>query len=109
MKLKLPLRKLLLRLGLTLAALYVAAAGFFFWSMNQKPETFSRVMKPLGATAPFLLFPFETMWKQARAGHIHAGDAAPDFTLPILDSHDTVTLSSFRGRQPVALVFGSYT
>jgi hypothetical protein len=77
--------------------------------MYQKPETFSRVMKPLGATAPFLFFPLETMWRQARAGKIHAGDAAPDFALPVLDSRDTVTLSSFRGMQPVVLVFGSYT
>lgn len=99
----------LLRLCLTLAALYAIAAGFFFWAMYQKPETFSRVMKPLGATTPFLFFPFETMWRQARAGHVHPGDAAPDFTLRLLDSKDTVTLSSFRRVQPVVLVFGSYT
>jgi hypothetical protein len=109
MKVNLHIGRLLLSLCLTIAALYATAAGFLFWSMYQKPETFSRVMKPLGATAPFLFFPFETMWRQARAGHIRAGDSAPDFSLPSLDSKDTVTLSSFRGRQPVALVFGSYT
>lgn len=109
MKPNLRIGRLLLRLCLAIAALYAIAAGFLFWAMYQKPESFSRVMKPLGAAAPFLFFPFETMWRQARAGHIHAGDAAPDFTLPVLDSKDTVTLASFRGRQPVVLVFGSYT
>jgi len=34
---------------------------------------------------------------------------APDFTLPRLGSSERVQLSSFRGRKPVALIFGSYT
>ena len=39
-----------------------------------------------------------------------AGDVAFDFSLPRLDEPDgTVTLSDFAGRQPVALIFGSYT
>jgi AhpC/TSA family len=37
------------------------------------------------------------------------GAEAPDFTLPRLDSGKEVRLSSFRGRKPVALIFGSYT
>jgi cytochrome oxidase Cu insertion factor (SCO1/SenC/PrrC family) len=37
------------------------------------------------------------------------GDAAPDFTLKSLDGKTTTKLSSFRGKKPVALVFGSYT
>lgn len=39
------------------------------------------------------------------------GTPAPDFTLPLLDSAEeqTVTLSSFAGDRPVALIFGSYT
>ena len=37
------------------------------------------------------------------------GTMAPDFTLPRLDSGEPVQLSSFRGRKPVALIFGSYT
>jgi peroxiredoxin len=59
--------------------------------------------------APFLLFPFETMWKSARGGKLNVGDVAPDFTLPLLDHSSTVTLSSLRGSVPVVLVFGSYT
>jgi peroxiredoxin len=38
------------------------------------------------------------------------GDPASDFELPRLDAPGhTVRLSSFAGRCPVALVFGSYT
>jgi hypothetical protein len=38
-----------------------------------------------------------------------AGDMAPDFTLHDIEGKDSVTLSDFRGKKPVALVFGSYT
>jgi len=37
------------------------------------------------------------------------GSDAPDFKLPRLGSSRQVQLSSFRGRKPVALIFGSYT
>jgi hypothetical protein len=37
------------------------------------------------------------------------GEEALDFTLPRIDSGEAVRLSSFRGRKPVALIFGSYT
>lgn len=42
------------------------------------------------------------------------GDRAYDFALPLLDPHhglssQAVRLSDYAGRQPVALVFGSYT
>lgn len=37
------------------------------------------------------------------------GRRAPDFTLGTLDGQETVTLSSFAGNKPVALIFGSYT
>ena len=38
-----------------------------------------------------------------------AGDLAPDFTLTDSTGTEAVTLSQFRGRKPVALVFGSFT
>ncbi|MFQ5750063.1 MAG: hypothetical protein ACE5H3_11495 [Planctomycetota bacterium] len=40
-----------------------------------------------------------------------AGTIAPDFELPLLHAEDKapVKLSSFRGKKPVALIFGSYT
>ena len=37
------------------------------------------------------------------------GDLAPDFTLFDTSGTKSVTLSDFRGKKPVALVFGSYT
>ena len=43
-----------------------------------------------------------------REGDLKAGDMAPDFTLRGLEGKP-VALSSFRGEQPVFLIFGSYT
>ena len=38
------------------------------------------------------------------------GDQAPDFDLPLVkDAEQSIKLSSFRGKKPVALIFGSYT
>ena len=91
-----------------LALAWVCAFGFFAYSMRQPPMQFAGVMKQVGPV-PFLLFPFETMWKEARAGKLKPGDVAPDFTLPLVDGSQKVQLSSLRGKQPVVLVFGSYT
>ena len=38
-----------------------------------------------------------------------AGDLAPDFTLYDISGIESVTLSDFRGKKPVVLIFGSYT
>ena len=38
-----------------------------------------------------------------------AGDVAPDFQLCDIQGENPVRLSSFRGKRPVALVFGSFT
>ncbi|MDQ3621703.1 MAG: redoxin domain-containing protein [Verrucomicrobiota bacterium] len=40
---------------------------------------------------------------------VRVGDEAPDFTLKTQDGAREVRLSSFRGKRPVVLVFGSYT
>jgi hypothetical protein len=37
------------------------------------------------------------------------GEAAPDFTLPTQDGLGRLTLSDFRGKKPVVLIFGSFT
>jgi hypothetical protein len=37
------------------------------------------------------------------------GDMAPDFELADTNGENPVRLSDFRGRKPVALVFGSFT
>jgi len=40
---------------------------------------------------------------------LRVGDPAPDFKLKTADGSREVTLSSFKGKRPVVLVFGSYT
>jgi len=102
------MRKTVTRIVLVLAILYVGFAGYIWWAMHQTPEKFGRVMQHLPEIAYFLV-PFETMWTQARAGHLHAGDVAPDFSLTKLDKSATVQLSGLTAAQPVVLVFGSYT
>lgn len=37
------------------------------------------------------------------------GEIPPDFNLKLMGSEEKVSLSSFKGKRPVALVFGSYT
>jgi hypothetical protein len=60
-------------------------------------ETFAQRPRTLGL--PGLL----------QAVRLKVGDDAPDFTLKSPDGGQTVTLSDYRGKRPVALVFGSYT
>ncbi len=38
-----------------------------------------------------------------------AGDMAPDFELHDMDGKNPVRLSDFRGKRPVALLFGNHT
>jgi len=44
-----------------------------------------------------------------RNGITVVGELAPDFTLETVDKSAKVTLSSYVGERPVALIFGSYT
>ena len=48
-------------------------------------------------------------WGTDRTGRLRAGDPAPDFELPLLKADGRVRLSTWQGKKPVALVFGSYT
>ncbi len=66
-------------------------------------------MSRMPGPVPFLIFPFETAWMQARAGTLHVGDQAPDFSLLKVDKSERVQLSVLNQRPPVVLVFGSYT
>ncbi len=100
--------RLLSRASILLMVAYVSFVAFVWWAMRQSPETFGRVMARLPGVA-YVVVPFETMWMHARAGTLHSGDAAPDFSLTRLDKSSTVQLSSLTAQQPVVLVFGSYT
>jgi hypothetical protein len=90
-----------------LLVLYVALLVGLLAVMRH-PTLFGKVMlkfpEPLLAAVPF-----KQLWFLARAGHLRVGDAAPDFLLSTSDRKARVRLSSFRGRKPVVLIFGSYT
>jgi hypothetical protein len=95
------------RAAIGLAGVYLLLLGGLAVAMRQPPAVFGRVMSHVPGPM-FLLFPFETLWRSARAGDLDPGEAAPDFSLPTLDRTARVRLSELRGR-PVVLVFGSYT
>jgi len=103
-------KRLLKRTAISLATIYIACLGFIWWAMKQPPERFGRVMSRIPGPVAFLVFPFETLWTQARAGALHPGDAAPDFSLMKQDKSGNIQLSALLAqRQPVVLIFGSYT
>jgi len=103
------MRKFLVPFLVVLLVVYASCAAFIWRTMHQPPEAFARVMAKIPGPVVFLLFPFETLWTHARGGSLRAGDVAPDFSLMKLDKSETVQLSALTARQPVVLVFGSYT
>ncbi len=102
-------RTILLRIAMVLAIVYVTGGAYIWWAMQQPPEAFARVMMRMPGPVPFLLYPFETLWLRARAGHLNAGDRVPDFSLLKGDKSAKIQLSTLNQNQPVVLVFGSYT
>jgi hypothetical protein len=104
------LRKKLTAIVVVVALAWLIACGVLYNIMRKPPETFARFMAKLPGPVAFLLFPFETLWTQARAGDLHVGDPAPDFSLTKLDKSASVRLSSLNASgKPVVLIFGSYT
>lgn len=98
------------KLGLALVilvAVWGAAVAALAVVMRQPPAAFGRIMAHVPMPA-FLVLPFETLWRNARAGTLAAGDPAPPFSLSTQDRRARVSLADLRGR-PVVLVFGSYT
>jgi len=94
----------------TLAVLWLVACSVIYHEMCQPPEQFGSAMSKIPGELPFMIFPFETLWMRARAGTLHIGDRAPDFSLAKLDKTDHVQLSSLATQgKPVVLIFGSYT
>jgi hypothetical protein len=106
----LPSRSVLIPvLGGGLLLPYLGFVAFLWWTMHLPPEQFGRTMAHMPAPVVFLLAPFETLWTEARAGTLAVGDAAPDFELDKLDKSGRIRLSELTSRQPVVLIFGSYT
>jgi hypothetical protein len=100
-------------LALIPLTLYFTFLLAIFVAMHQPVERFGRIMSYMPGPL-FMVLPFEPMWNIARAGTLDVGDSAPDFVLQPIDKtghpqSGQLQLSSFRGRQPVVLVFGSYT
>jgi hypothetical protein len=91
-----------------LVVVWLSFVAYVDWAMHQPPEVFGHVMARMPMPAYFL-FPFETMWTQARHGQLNAGDQAPDFTVKTLDTKTPMQLASVWSEKPVVLVFGSYT
>src|SRR5436190_5782076 len=83
--------KISARVLVVVFVLWVGFVGFMFRIMHRPPEAFARVMMHLPWQV-FLVCPFETLWTQARAGTIHIGDAAPNFTLTKVDKSGTIQL-----------------
>jgi AhpC/TSA family len=96
------------RIVVSLLALWLIFLAAIYITMRQPPERFAAAIAKLPGPA-FMLFPFETLWLNARSGTLKIGDPAPDFHLRTLDKTSEVSLSSFRGSKPVVLIFGSYT
>src|SRR3981081_1226596 len=93
-----------------LALLWILTCGSLFCVIDNPPEAFARFMARVPAPIAFVVLPFETLWTQARAGSLHVGDLAPDFSLMKLDKSSHIRFSVFAAeRRPVVLVFGSYT
>jgi hypothetical protein len=97
-----------LKYALAVALVYVVLLGGLFIAMLQPPAVFGHIMSKLPSVSYFL-FPFEPLWLIARRGHLKVGDPAPDFALKTADGSASVRLSSFRGQEPVVLIFGSHT
>lgn len=94
-------------LAIGVAAFYLLLAAGLLAVMRQ-PILFGKVMARVPEPLMYL-FPFKQLWFVARAGHLKLGDLAPDFSLPTRDQKARVELASFRGQEPVVLIFGSYT
>ncbi len=99
----------LLKIVLVVFVLWGIASATVYREMLRPPEAFGHFMMHVPGPVAFLALPFETMWLHARAGTLQVGAPAPDFSLMKLDKSGQVQLSSLLAKQPVVLVFGSYT
>ena len=92
-----------------IALVWLVGCAVIYFKMRRPPEEFGRFMTRIPAPVAFMAFPFETLWTHARAGTVNVGDAAPDFALMKTDKSELVRLSELNQKQPVVLIFGSYT
>jgi len=100
--------RILLRIVAIAALLYLTLTAALALAMRQSPSVFGAIMAKMPPLA-FMVLPFESLWMNARSGHLRTGELAPDFTLNPVEGGSPVRLSSLRGKMPVVLIFGSYT
>ena len=72
-------------------------------------KDFGRMMTFVGAMEPDRRSSMMQFLAERETLAPAVGTEAPDFILPRLGRGEPVQLSSFQGRKPVALIFGSYT
>ena len=101
-------KKITAKVLIAIFVLWLAFVGFMWRIMHRPPEAFARVMMHLPWEV-FLMCPFETLWTHARAGTVHIGDSAPDFSLAKLDKSGNLRFSELNKTRPVVMIFGSYT
>jgi hypothetical protein len=101
--------KWLVRFALLLVGVYAVFFTTVLVAMHQTPERFGQFMRHVPQVLIWRGLPAPRMWLFAREGPLREGAPAPDFTLSTYDHKDRVSLASHRGKQPVVLVFGSYT
>ncbi len=95
--------------GHTLRRLVIASAAAVFGFLVFEGEDPARQTREL-ATKAIQWRHHELGWQLAHdVDSPKAGDLAPDFELHDPSGEHAVRLSTFRGKRPVALVFGSYT
>ena len=103
-----------MRWGRVLAAAAATLAGGAVVAQDTRPEVGPppRIVQPTPAAKKGGR-PGEVNTPPARgervADTLRVGDPAPDFTLPLAKGKGEVTLSGFRGKRPVVLIFASYT
>ncbi len=100
--------RILLKLLGAIVGLYALVCIALFVVMSRSPDIFAATMKHVPDPA-FMFLPFRSLWMNARSGNVRPGEYAPDFVLKSTDHRESFRLSSLRGKQPVVLVFGSYT
>ena len=103
------IKSIAINIILVVFILWMIASATVYAAMVKPPEQFGRFMMHVPGPVAFLALPFETMWTRARAGALQVGDPAPDFSLEKLDKSGRVQLSGLLAKQPVVLIFGSYT
>lgn len=95
--------------GRTARRAVIAASGLVFGFLLFEGEDPARQMREL-VTKAVRSRDHELGWQLAHdVDSPKVGDLAPDFELQDPAGEKAVRLSSFRGKRPVALVFGSYT